>query len=193
MDTKKIFLSTIVITTFLGYSFYARVKGINQMPALAPVTNSNRQAMINSVPITPTVTSFPTTAPTTSVSSNTGTPTATSQPDTPTPTSTSTPTPTPKPSSQYKDGTYTGSVEDAFYGSIQVQATISGGKITNIQFLQAPNDNGTSIYINSQADPMLAQEAIQAQNANVNIISGASDSSQAFMQSLQSALDQAKS
>lgn len=96
------------------------------------------------------------------------------------------------PSTTYKDGSYTGNAADAYYGNIQIQATISGGKITNIHFLQYPNDRGTSIAINQQADPMLAQEAIQAQSANVDIISGATDSSQAFIQSLQSALDQAK-
>ncbi len=188
MDTKKIALSSIVIVSFLGYSFYVKAEGINQMPALAPVGNNNRQAMMNSIPTnTPTVTLFPsaTPSPTSAGSSIVSTPTAVLP--------TSIPTPTPKPNSQYKDGTYTGSVADAFYGNIQVQATISGGKISNIQFLQAPNDRGTSIYINSQADPMLAQEAIQAQSANVNIVSGATDSSQAFMQSLQAALDQAKS
>ena len=92
----------------------------------------------------------------------------------------------------YKDGTYTGTAADAFYGNIQVQVTIASGKISNVQFLQAPNDRGTSIMINQQADPMLAQEAVSAQSANVDIVSGATDSSQAFIQSLQSALDQAK-
>lgn len=93
---------------------------------------------------------------------------------------------------QYKDGTYTGSVQDAYYGNIQVQAVISGGRITNVVFLQFPNDNGTSQYINSQADPMLTQEAIQAQSSNVDIVSGASASSQAFQASLADALSQAK-
>jgi uncharacterized protein with FMN-binding domain len=103
------------------------------------------------------------------------------------------PTPTPVlVKGAYKDGTYTGSVADAFYGNIQVQASISGGKIANIQFLQYPNDRGTSIMINEQAMPYLKQEAIAAQSANVDIVSGATDSSQAFRQSLQSALDQAK-
>lgn len=93
---------------------------------------------------------------------------------------------------QYKDGTYTGSVADAFYGNIQVQAVIGGGKITNVIFLQYPNDRGTSIEINSQAMPYLTQEAIAAQNANVDIVSGATDSSMAFQQSLAAALSQAK-
>ena len=93
----------------------------------------------------------------------------------------------------YKDGTYTGSAADAFYGTIQVQATIQNGKITDVQFLQYPNDRDDSIQINQMAMPQLKQEAIQAQSANVDIVSGATDSSQAFMQSLGSALSQAKS
>src|ERR1035437_5881116 len=95
-------------------------------------------------------------------------------------------------SASYKNGSYTGSVEDAYYGNIQVQAVISGGKITDVVFLQFPNDNRTSQYINSQADPMLKQEAIQAQSAQINGVSGASASSQAFQASLADALSQAK-
>lgn len=94
--------------------------------------------------------------------------------------------------SHYKDGTYTGSVADAYYGNIQVQATVSGGKLTDVQFLQHPNDNPTSSFINSQAMPILRSEALQAQSANVQGVSGASDSSAAFQQSLASALQQAQ-
>ena len=93
----------------------------------------------------------------------------------------------------YKDGAYSGIAADALYGNIQVQATISSGKITNIIFLQAPNDRDESVRINQQADTQLAQEAIQAQSASVDIVSGATDTSNAFIQSLTSALDQAKS
>lgn len=112
----------------------------------------------------------------------------------------STPTPTQAPvvgntgsgqTGQYRDGTYTGSPADAFYGTIQVQAVISGGKITDVTFLQYPSDRTTSVMINQQAMPYLKQEAILAQNAQVNIVSGATDSSLAFRQSLQSALNQA--
>ncbi len=92
----------------------------------------------------------------------------------------------------YKNGTYTGSIADAYYGNIQVQAVISNGKITDVKFLQYPNDRRTSIEINTQAMPYLKEEAIQAQNANVDGVSGATQTSQAFLQSLQSALDQAK-
>ena len=103
-----------------------------------------------------------------------------------------TPTPVPTQAGQYKNGTYTGSVQDAFYGNVQVQAVISGGQITDVIFLQYPNDNNTSRNINSQAMPLLKQEAIQAQSANVSGVSGASATSPAFKQSLADALSQAK-
>lgn len=99
--------------------------------------------------------------------------------------------PSPVPKGIYKDGTYTGSVADAYYGNIQVQAIVSGGKLSDVKFLQYPNDNRTSISINTQAMPYLTQEAIQAQSAKVNTVSGASDTSMAFRQSLQVALNQA--
>ncbi len=94
-------------------------------------------------------------------------------------------------SSGYKDGTFTGTVADAYYGNVQVQATIKNGKITDVEFLQYPNDNPNSQSINSQATPYLKQEAIQSQSAQVNVISGATLTSQAFTQSLSSALSQA--
>ena len=98
---------------------------------------------------------------------------------------------TPKPQGKYKDGSYTGAVADAFYGNIQVRAVITGGKITDVIFLQYPNDRGTSIEINSQAMPILKQQAIRVQSAKVDGVSGATASSDAFVQSLGSALQQA--
>lgn len=91
----------------------------------------------------------------------------------------------------YKDGSYTGSVADAYYGNVQVQATVSGGKVTLVKFLQYPDTHSTSVYINQQAMPYLQQEAIKTQSSHVNIISGATYTSQAFIQSLSSALSQA--
>ena len=91
----------------------------------------------------------------------------------------------------YKDGSYTGSVDDAQWGYVQVQADIQNGKITSVKFLQYPNDRERSVYINGIADPELVSEAIQAQSAQVDVITGATDSSLAFMQSLSDALSQA--
>ena len=96
------------------------------------------------------------------------------------------------PGSLYKDGAYTGSVADAQWGYIQVKAIISNGKITDVQFLQYPNERNRSIMINNYADPQLTSEAIAAQSANVDIVTGATDTSQAFIQSLSDALSQAK-
>jgi uncharacterized protein with FMN-binding domain len=95
-------------------------------------------------------------------------------------------------SGSYKDGTYTGSVADATWGNVQVQAVIQNGKITSVQFLQYPNDRSRSIAINSYADPQLSNEAIQAQSANVDVVTGATDTSDAFIQSLTDALSKAK-
>lgn len=97
------------------------------------------------------------------------------------------------PNVSYKNGTYTGSVADAYYGNVQIQTTVSAGKITDVTFLQYPSDRSTSRSINSQAMPYLKQEAIAAQSGQVNIISGATDTSNAFVQSLTSALSQAQS
>lgn len=94
-------------------------------------------------------------------------------------------------STNYKDGNYTGSVADAFYGNIQVAVTIQSGKITDVKFLQYPNDRQNSLLINQQAMPLLKQETIQAQSAHIDGVTGATDTSQAFVQSLASALSQA--
>ena len=112
----------------------------------------------------------------------------------PTPNNSSQPTTTQNitTSGQYKDGSYTGSVANAFYGNVQVKAVISQGKLTDVQFLQYPNDRARSIMISSIATPQLKQEAIVAQSANVDIVSGATDTSLAFVQSLSTALSSAK-
>lgn len=95
------------------------------------------------------------------------------------------------PASLYKNGTYTGTTANAFYGPMQVAAVISGGKLTAVNVLQYPQSHSYSLMVNGEALPYLKSEAIQAQNASINIISGATQSSLAFMQSLSSALSQA--
>ncbi len=94
--------------------------------------------------------------------------------------------------SGYKNGTFQGSPIDAYYGLVQVQVNIQGGSVKSVQFLQYPNDRRTSVQINSIAMPYLQQEAIQAQSANVNIISGATLTSEGFAMSLRSALQAAR-
>lgn len=97
-------------------------------------------------------------------------------------------TPVSTGSGQYKDGNYTGSVADAFYGNVQVQAVVRMGRVVAVTFLQHPSDNSTSRVINRQAMPILMQEAVQAQSASVDTVTGATDTSMAFIQSLTAAL-----
>ncbi len=105
-----------------------------------------------------------------------------------------TPTPGAVPAGlAYRDGTYTGSTVDVGYGPVQVQAVVAGGKITAVNFLQMPFDRQQSAEIASQAKPLLLSEALQAQTANVDTVSGATADSEGFVQSLTAALGQAKS
>ena len=91
----------------------------------------------------------------------------------------------------YVDGAYTGPVTDAYYGNMQIQAIVQNGRLAGIKVLQYPSDRRTSIAINRQALPMLRDEVIAAQSASVDIISGATLTSDAFIQSLGGALRKA--
>ncbi len=92
----------------------------------------------------------------------------------------------------YRDGTYKGATADAYYGLVQVQANIQNGQLASVTVLQYPNDRRTSRYINSQALPMLKHEAVVAQSAQVDFVSGATLTSGAYVKSLRNALSQAK-
>ncbi len=93
---------------------------------------------------------------------------------------------------QYRDGVYTGSSVDAYYGSVQVQVSVSGGRLADVQFLQYPSDRATSNRINTRAMSQLRGEAIANQSAPVDVVSGATETTGAFNQSLASALSQAQ-
>ena len=88
-------------------------------------------------------------------------------------------------------GTFTGAVVPDPFGLVQVQVTLAGGKITNVTALQLPSQ-GRSGFISQTVAPILQGEAISAQSASINLVSGATYTSQAYAQSLQSALDQAR-
>ena len=80
---------------------------------------------------------------------------------------------------------------DNRYGTVQVRVSLRGTQITGITALQMPFDRQRSAEISQQAEPLLQQEALQAQSAQIDIIGGASYTSQSYAQSLQSALDKA--
>ena len=88
-------------------------------------------------------------------------------------------------------GTYTGSSVMTRWGAVQVQITVAGGKITAAQAVEYPQANPRDRQINAYALPVLGQEATQAQSAKIDAISGATVTSDGYIQSLQSAIDQA--
>jgi len=124
-------------------------------------------------------------------------PKATVPPATAPPPSTTTPATSPAPATS-PPTTAAGAVRtvdgDPFdnpYGTVQVQVTLQGRRITNVTPLQMPTDRQRSAEISQQAAPLLLQEVLQAQSAQIDIIGGASYTSQSYAQSLQSALDKA--
>lgn len=92
----------------------------------------------------------------------------------------------------YRDGTATGTVISTRYGDVQVEVTISGGAIADVTALQLPNGDRRSQNIANAAEPVLREEALTAQSANIDLLSGATYTSEAYAQSLQSALDQVR-
>lgn len=86
--------------------------------------------------------------------------------------------------------TYTGSIQSTPYGPIQVEATIAAGRVVDISWIRIPDDPH-SARINGAAAPALVEEALAAQSAQVDSISGATYTSEGFRLSLQSILDEA--
>jgi uncharacterized protein with FMN-binding domain len=90
-----------------------------------------------------------------------------------------------------RDGTFVGRGFDAYWGIVQVQANVQGGRLVSVDTLKSPNHNRTSKSINRAALPPLQQEAVRNQSARVHVISGATLTSRAYAASLNNALKQA--
>ena len=90
-----------------------------------------------------------------------------------------------------QSGTFTGDLTQTQWGPIQVEITVENGKITDVGVPTYPASNGRDLEINSYALPILVQETVDAQNAQIDMVSGATVTSVGYLQSLQSALDQA--
>jgi uncharacterized protein with FMN-binding domain len=88
-------------------------------------------------------------------------------------------------------GSYTGDAADTRWGPVQVRVTVQNGKITASQAMQYPQNNGRDTQINGYAVPILNQEVVQQQSASIDTVSGATVTSDGYLQSLQSAIDQA--
>jgi uncharacterized protein with FMN-binding domain len=91
-----------------------------------------------------------------------------------------------------RDGTFTGAASSNKYGNVQVQITVANGELLNVGIVQYPDRDGKSVRINDDAIPTLITETLSAQKAKVDTVSGATYTSTSYRQSLQSAIDQAR-
>ena len=91
------------------------------------------------------------------------------------------------------DGTYTGTSEQTRFGDVQVQVVIAGGKITDIKALHLTDQEQRSVQISNYAAPILRKEVLASQSASVSNVSGATYTTDGYLSSLQSGLDQAAS
>jgi uncharacterized protein with FMN-binding domain len=89
------------------------------------------------------------------------------------------------------DGTYSGQTVRTRYGTVQVNAVIAGGQLTDVVAVKLTDNGRQSVVISNQAAPMLRQEVLSAQSARVSNIGGATYTTQGYLTSLQSALDAA--
>jgi uncharacterized protein with FMN-binding domain len=86
---------------------------------------------------------------------------------------------------------FDGDVINTRYGPVQVQAQVSSGSLVEVAVIQYPDNDRKSVRINERALPTLRTEALSAQSAQVDTVSGATYTSDGYATSLQSALDQA--
>ncbi|WP_270889914.1 FMN-binding protein [Pedococcus sp. 5OH_020] len=93
--------------------------------------------------------------------------------------------------SSSKATTYDGDAVSTRYGDVQVQITVKSGKVAAVQVIQVPWNDQRDQEINSYAVPILNSEAVAAQSANIDMVSGATFTSDGYIQSLQSAIDRA--
>ena len=87
--------------------------------------------------------------------------------------------------------TFRGSTAQTRWGPVQVSITVTNGKITSVAVPTYPTGNGKDKEINAYALPVLKQETVTAQNANIDTVSGATVTSDGYKESLQAALDAA--
>jgi uncharacterized protein with FMN-binding domain len=107
------------------------------------------------------------------------------------PTTTPSPNPTTSPSPTSTSAKVQGDVANTQWGPVEVQITVAGGKITDVSVLQYPNGNGRDQQINAYALPVLIDETLAKQSASIDMVSGATVTSDGYTRSLQSAIDKA--
>jgi uncharacterized protein with FMN-binding domain len=162
----------------------------NSTTAAVPTQSATKSAKpTKSATTVPTVSATPVQTQSTSPAP---TPTSTPSPthtQTPTPTPTPTKTATPTPTVKSTSGIFTGPVVNVNYGNVQVEITVSNGKITDARALQAPS--GRNDRYTNYALPLLKQQTLAAQSTNIQGASGASYTTYGWRKSLQGAMAKA--
>jgi uncharacterized protein with FMN-binding domain len=172
-------LSTITVVVLL-FGYHTSTSGrVTSAPA---IIGSGTEDPASDVPSTGTPTPGSTSTP-----GSTTSPGSTTTPgSTATPGSTTTPGSTASTASKIQ-----GDVADTRWGPVEVEITVAQGKITNVSVLQYPNGNGRDQQINAYALPVLVDETTAKQSAAIDMVSGATVTSDGYIRSLQSALDKA--
>lgn len=160
-----------VVTIFLST--------VTALVLLLTYHTSTDSASVAASPVVQTPTSTATASPSTEPSASASPPTT---PET-------TPEATTAPSAA--STSYTGEVVHTEWGPVQVRISVLAGKITASEAVQYPNNNHRDVQINSYAVPILNEEVVQQQSASIDSVSGATVTSEGYLQSLQSAIDQA--
>ena len=184
MIRKTAFLITGTVAGVVGVVSYNPPHLTNQIassgeaPAIEPT--STAEATPSATATTSNSKSPAQPAPTKSSKSSANAQTQTASPAATTPTTTA-----------GVSGTFKGETSQTRWGPVQVQVTLTDGKITDVTTLQYPNGDRRSLSISNQVIPWLQDEVLQVQSAQINGISGATYTSGGFRASLASALQKA--
>ena len=188
-------LSTITaIVVLLG--FKSAPTRAARPPFIAPLSSSEPPVVdtpatapnvASSAPPSPVAISSAVAAPTSQAAAPSSAVVPTKPSAAPTKTPSRTPAAAPKPAS----GTFLGSSVPTPYGPVQIKITYAGGRVTGVVAVRLPSGRSRDAEINNYAVPILMSETLAAQSANINSVSGATYTSDGYVQSLQSALDAA--
>jgi hypothetical protein len=181
-----------VSTPSAANSTTAAVPTQSATKSVKPTKSATTVPTVSATPVQTQSTSPAPTPTSTPSPTHTQTPTPTPTPthtQTPTPTPTPTKTATPTPSVKSTSGIFTGPVVNVNYGNVQVEITVSNGKITDARALQAPS--GRNDRYTNYALPLLKQQTLAAQSTNIQGASGASYTTYGWRKSLQGAMAKA--
>lgn len=181
-------LALIGAAAFARYGIGTSTPGVTEGPGVAPVAGAT--AAVSPALSSPPPSSDPSAAASPAAPAPSAPPVPSTEATTAAPApeaTTAAPAPEPPPA---QDVVITGSAAQTRYGAVQVAVTFSGGRIVDVITVQAPDGTPESRRHSAEALPVLRQEALDAQSAQIDTYSGATYTSEGYRTSLQSAIDQ---